>query len=295
MPEIGIVRSTGDAVETLVRIGTVNRARACAWNQVDCNVHPNERGTRRTAAKELNERRAVRAVLIKLIIDSARTTRRTPNSAFSGIPLTEGAERTANLARDFIRQARTILEGQAANMVMLRGFSRYPNVPSLPSLYKLHPAAIALYPMYRGLARLVGMDVLAAGGSLDDEVETLRTNWGTYDFFYVHIKDADRTGEDGDFPAKVRAIEEVDQRLPAILDLRPEVLVVTGDHSTPAMLKGHSWHPVPFLLNSPSCVPDGLTQFSERTCRLGSLGRFPAVDAMGLALAYAQKLSKYGA
>ena len=121
--------------------------------------------------------------------------------------LTQGAERTANLARDFIRQARTILEGQPANMVMLRGFSRYPSIPSLPSLYKLHPAAIALYPMYRGLARLVGMDVLAAGGSLDDEVETLRANWGSHDFFYFHVKDLDRTGEDGDFQGHELAVE----------------------------------------------------------------------------------------
>lgn len=210
-------------------------------------------------------------------------------------PLTQEAQRTAQLAREFIRQARAILEGRAANMVMLRGFSKYPSIPSLPDLYKLRPAAIAIYPMYRGLARLVGMEVLPAGSSLAEQVQALRANWEAFDFFYLHVKDPDRAGEDGDFTGKVRAIEEVDRHLPAIQDLGPQVLVVTGDHSTPAALKGHSWHPVPFLLNSPWCVPDGLTEFSERACRLGSLGRFPAVEVMGLALAYAQKLNKYGA
>lgn len=209
-------------------------------------------------------------------------------------PLNAEAERTAHLAGEFIRQSRAILEGQPANMVLLRGFSKYPSIPSLPELYKLRPAAIAVYPMYRGLARLVGMDVLAGGNSLEDQLRTLRSHWDKYTFFYLHVKDPDRTGEDGDFPGKVRAIEEVDRHLPAILDLGPQVLVVTGDHSTPAVLKGHSWHPVPFLLNSPWCVPDGLP-FSERACGQGSLGRFPAVDVMGLAMAHALKLNKYGA
>lgn len=205
------------------------------------------------------------------------------------------AQRTALLARDFIRQASDTLAGRAANMVMLRGFSTYPSIPSLSQLYKLRPAAIAVYPMYRGLARLVGMDILPAGGSLKDQIRTLRANWGKYDFFYLHVKDLDRTGEDGDFHGKVGAIEEVDRYLPSLDELGPDVLVVTGDHATPAVLKGHSWHPVPFLLRSPWCVPDGVTSFSEQTCRLGSLGRFPAVEVMGLALAYAQKLIKYGA
>lgn len=210
-------------------------------------------------------------------------------------PLTPEARRTADLARGFIRQARHILDGHVANMVLLRGFSKYPSLPSLRDLYKLRPAAIAIYPMYRGLAKLVGMDVLPAGGALEDQVQTLRANWEAYDFFYLHVKDPDRMGEDGDFPGKVRAIEHVDGYLPAIQELGPQVLVVTGDHSTPAVIKAHSWHPVPFLLYSPWCVPDGLAEFSERFCRLGSLGRFPAVEAMGLALAYAQKLNKYGA
>lgn len=210
-------------------------------------------------------------------------------------PLKAEGERTAHLAREFIRQARAILEGQTANMVMLRGFSKYPSIPSLPELYKLRPAAIAVYPMYRGLARLVGMDVLGAATGLEDQVRTLRSSWDAHTFFYLHVKDLDRTGEDGDFQGKVQAVEEVDRHLRSILDLGPDVLVVTGDHSTPAVLKGHSWHPVPFLLTSPWCVPDGLPAFSERTCSRGSLGRFPAVDAMGLAMAHALKLSKYGA
>lgn len=205
------------------------------------------------------------------------------------------AQPTADLASEFIRQAREILAGQAANMVMLRGFSRYPQIPSLNQLYRLHPAAVAIYPMYRGLARLVGMDVLPAGSSIDDELQTLHDTWNDHDFFYVHYKDTDRTGEDGNFVAKVEAIEQMDKYIPALLDLQPDVLVVTGDHSTPAVLKAHSWHPVPFLMYSQLCVPDRLTEFSERSCRLGGLGRFPAVDAMGLALAYAMKLNKYGA
>lgn len=209
--------------------------------------------------------------------------------------LAPDGQRTANLARDFIRQAREILKGRQANMVMLRGFSRYPKIPSLSELYKLKPAAIAIYPMYRGLARLVGMQVLDAGSSLEDEVKCLRDNWTSYDFFYFHIKDLDRTGEDGNFAAKVKAVEEIDRHLPAILDLKPDVLVVTGDHSTPAVLKAHSWHPVPFMLYSQWCVPLRHEAFSEWNCRLGGLGRMPAVDAMGLALGYALKLNKYGA
>ncbi|MDO8689843.1 MAG: 2,3-bisphosphoglycerate-independent phosphoglycerate mutase [Dehalococcoidia bacterium] len=211
------------------------------------------------------------------------------------LPLSPQASRTAGLASEFIRQAREILAGHEANMVMLRGFSCYPSLPSLEQLYKLRPAAIAVYPMYRGLARLVGMEVLATGSTLEEELETARAAWSTHDFFYIHVKDTDRTGEDGDFNGKVQAIEQVDRCLPALLDLKPEVLVVTGDHSTPAVMKAHSWHPVPFLMYSPLCVPDGLAEFSERSCRLGGLGRFPAVDAMGLALAYATKLNKYGA
>ncbi|MDP2662411.1 MAG: phosphoglycerate mutase, partial [Dehalococcoidia bacterium] len=128
-----------------------------------------------------------------------------------------------------------------------------------------------------------------------DELQTVRSAWDTHDFFFIHVKDTDRTGEDGDFDGKVQAIEQVDHYLPALLDLKPDVLVVTGDHSTPAVLRAHSWHPSPFLMYSPLCVPDRLEEFSERSCRLGGLGRFPAVDAMGLALAYATKLNKYGA
>ncbi len=215
--------------------------------------------------------------------------------ALEPIPLKPEAQRTAQLAAEFIQKSREILSGHAANMVMLRGFSKYPNIPSLKELYRLRPAAIAIYPMYRGLAKLVGMEILSAGSSFAEELETLRTNWTSHDFFYVHFKDTDRTGEDGDFAGKVQAIELVDRHLPALLDLKPDVLVITGDHSTPAVIKAHSWHPVPFLMYSPWCVPDGLNEFSERSCRQGGLGRFPAVDAMGLALAYAMKLNKFGA
>lgn len=211
------------------------------------------------------------------------------------VPLSPEAERTARLAAEFIRQARQVLSGRPANMVMLRGFSKYPNIPSLQQLYKLRPASVAIYPMYRGLARLVGMEVLPAGSNFEEQLQVLRDQWSTYDFFYVHYKETDRTGEDGDFAGKVQAIEKLDRLLPALLDLNPDVLVITGDHSTPAVLKAHSWHPVPFLMYSPWCVPDGVEQFDERTCRLGGLGRFPAVDALGIALGYAMKLNKFGA
>ncbi|MBI2305494.1 MAG: 2,3-bisphosphoglycerate-independent phosphoglycerate mutase [Chloroflexi bacterium] len=212
------------------------------------------------------------------------------------VALAPQAERGAIVANSFIAQAKeTLADSSPANMVMLRGFSRLPHLPSLGELYGLRAGAIATYPMYRGLAKLVGMTVLATGATLANELATLEEQYPLYDFFYLHVKKTDTTGEDGDFLGKVGAIEEVDGLLPRLLNLKPEVLVVTGDHSTPALLKGHSWHPVPFLLSSPWCRPDGIPQFSERACARGSLGRFSALQAMPLALANALKLTKYGA
>jgi 2,3-bisphosphoglycerate-independent phosphoglycerate mutase len=211
-------------------------------------------------------------------------------------PLSPAAQPTAALAEEFIHQARALLDNHhPANMIMLRGFSQYPKLPLMGEVYGLRAAAIARYPMYRGLAKLVGMEVLAAGNSLEEQIRTLSTHYSSFDFFYLHVKDTDRAGEDGDFQAKVQAIEEVDRHLPQLLALEPEVLVVTGDHSTPAALASHSWHPVPFLLHSRWCRPDGRSEFSERACRLGGLGRFPAAEIMALALANARKLTKYGA
>jgi len=139
------------------------------------------------------------------------------------------------------------------------------------------------------------MEVLDAGDSIEEEFATLKDNFERYDFFYIHIKKPDRYGEDGDFHGKVRSIEEVDQWLPSLLELNPYVLVVTGDHSTPSLLKAHSWHPNPFMLCSPYCRPDGVERFTERECRRGGLGRFPAVEVLPLMLANGLKLEKYGA
>jgi 2,3-bisphosphoglycerate-independent phosphoglycerate mutase len=206
------------------------------------------------------------------------------------------AERTAALINQWIAQAREILKDERpANGLTLRGFAKDPGLPKFPEVYKLRAAAIAIYPMYRGVAKLIGMDVLDPGQTLADEVARVREAWERYDFFFVHIKPTDSRGEDGDFAAKVRVIEEVDALIPDLLALGPTVLIVTGDHATPAKLRSHSWHPVPTLLWSPNARPDGAPSFGERTCRTGGLGIFPATDLMPLALGHALRLARYGA
>jgi len=206
------------------------------------------------------------------------------------------ADRMAGVANEFIARAKkTLAEQYPANAVLLRGFSQRPELPAMGELYKLKPAAIAVYPMYRGLARLVGMEILETGNSLEDEFLTLRQNYGGYAFFFLHVKWSDSAGEDGDFERKVKVIEEFDSALPGVMELGPEVMVVTGDHSTPAVLRGHSWHPVPVLLCSRWCRPDGASQFSESACLGGGLGHFPATQIMPLAMAHALKLAKFGA
>jgi len=206
------------------------------------------------------------------------------------------AEYMAQIANEFLNRARGILsQHHPANMVLLRGFSQRPHWPAMPEVYKLKPAAIASYPMYRGLARLVGMDILTTGSSIDNEIATLVKNYRDYDFFFIHVKGADAAGEDGDYERKVKVIEEVDRALPALLNLKPEVIVVTGDHSTPATLKAHSWHPVPVLLYSKVCRSDKAMEFSESACLTGGLGHIPATALMPLAMANALKLTKYGA
>jgi 2,3-bisphosphoglycerate-independent phosphoglycerate mutase len=206
------------------------------------------------------------------------------------------AEKVARLANDFIARARTLLADQhPANMVLLRGFSQHPNLPTMKEVYKLNAAAIASYPMYRGLASLVGMDILDTGPAIADEFDTLAQHYEHYDFFFIHVKKTDSTGEDGDFDAKVRVLEQVDELLPRVLDLEPQVLVVSGDHSTPALMEAHSWHPVPTVLCSEWCRPDGVREFSESACTSGGLGRLPAAQIMALAMANALKLAKFGA
>jgi len=210
--------------------------------------------------------------------------------------LSPQAQRTAEIANEFVSQARSLLQGETpANMVLLRGFSRRPDIPSIPEIYKLKPAAIATYPMYRGLARVVGMQMLPSGESMTEQLNSLHRYYADYDFFFIHFKNTDARGEDGNFRAKVQAIEELDDALPSLLSLDPEVLIITGDHSTPATLAMHSWHPVPFMLRSRWCRPDNVTEFSEKACLAGGMGRFPATEIMPLAMANALKLDKFGA
>jgi 2,3-bisphosphoglycerate-independent phosphoglycerate mutase len=180
-------------------------------------------------------------------------------------------------------------------MLLLRGLDKRPALPTMQEVFGLRAAAIAVYPMYRGLAKLVGMNALPSGTKLADEFDTLERAWPDYDFFYLHFKYTDSRGEDGDFASKVRMIEEFDTYVPRVLALRPDVVVVTGDHSTPAVLKSHSWHPVPTLLYSRYCRSDDVERFSERACVHGGLGVLPATDLMPLALANAMRLTKFGA
>ena len=211
-------------------------------------------------------------------------------------PLQPGAKKTAEIINEFIRKATEVLkEHYPANTVLLRGFAKHPGLPTMNELFKLTPAAIATYPMYNGLAKLVGMEILKTGESIKEEFETLKENFEKYDFFYLHIKKTDSYGEDGKFEEKVKIIEEVDKFIPKVLNLKPEVLVVTGDHSTPAILKGHSWHPNPFILFSPYVRVDEVDKFSEKACAQGGLGRFLAVDVLPLMMANALKLKKFGA
>ena len=206
------------------------------------------------------------------------------------------SEKTAKVANQFVAEATRVLQDDApTNGVTLRGFARYPHIATMQEVYGLRSAALAVYPMYKGLARLVGMDVLDAGSSLNDQVETLRRVWNDYDFFFLHFKYSDSTGEDGNFPAKVQMIERLDGAVPPVLSLRPDVFIVTGDHSTPSKLRSHSWHPVPTVLWAATCRTDAVTEFGESACLRGGLGQFPAKHLMLLAMAHALRLGKYGA
>ncbi|MBN1316188.1 MAG: 2,3-bisphosphoglycerate-independent phosphoglycerate mutase [Anaerolineales bacterium] len=209
------------------------------------------------------------------------------------------AERTAKLVQEWVDQASEILKDHhPANGFTLRGFSCDPNLPKFDDVYKLKAACMAVYPMYKGVSQLVGMDVLEsdAHDTTADEFDRVARVWDSYDFFFVHIKYTDSRGEDGDFDAKVKVIEQVDEALPRLLALNPDVLIITGDHSTPARMRSHSWHPVPTLLWAPATHrPDSVREFGETACLNGSLGIFPTVELMPLALAHAGRLAKYGA
>ena len=167
-------------------------------------------------------------------------------------------------------------------------------MPAFGEITRLRPAAIAAYPMYRGLASLIGMAVLPTGSTFDDEIATLKRYSKDFNFFFLHYKATDTAGEDGDFDAKVRALEYFDDKLPEILDVNATVTIIAGDNSTPALLAGHSWHPVPFLLNSQWTTERHSEHFSEESCAAGSIGRISATSIMPLALAHSGKLNKFG-
>lgn len=222
---------------------------------------------------------------------------------FTGVPALplKGAdpasEKTAAILRQWWAQANIVLKGhEPANSCLLRGISRDPGMPRFPEVFGLRSAAVAVYPMYKGVARLVGMDVIEHTAETPaEEFEVVRRHWDEYDFFFVHIKKTDSYGEDGNFNAKVHVIETVDEALPALLDLKPDVLIITGDHSTPARLLRHSWHPVPVLLAADTVRFGRPVKFGETNCATGTLGPIRHVDLMPLALAHAMRLSKYGA
>jgi 2,3-bisphosphoglycerate-independent phosphoglycerate mutase len=206
------------------------------------------------------------------------------------------SQKTAEVAKEFLRQAKVILKDQPkANFHTMRGFASKPDMPSYEEVYGLRAAAIAVYPMYKGLARLVGMDVVGDAQSLEEQMSVLKDNWSKYDFFFIHFKYTDSTGEDGNFNEKVKRTEQVDACLPMIEALKPTVLIVTGDHSTPSFLQSHSWHPVPTLLVSDCCRPDPHTAFNESTCITGGLGHFESKYMMLLALSNAGRMGKFGA
>ena len=205
------------------------------------------------------------------------------------------AEKTAGLVNRFVEEAARLLsEEERANMLLLRGFAQLPSLPAMGDVYRLNPAAIAAYPMYRGLATVAGMKIIRTGRTFADEVETLRDNFDGHDFFFIHYKPADAAGEDGDFDAKVQRLEELDPLIPAIRELEPDVFMVAGDHATPAITAGHSWHPVPFMLNSSLTRGEGIESFDERACRLGAIGSIPATNVMLLGMSHAGKMTKFG-
>ena len=211
------------------------------------------------------------------------------------------AEETAELVNRWLEKAREVLAQDAkendhpANSCNLRGLAMEPGLPKMSDIYKLRCACIATYPMYKGVAKLAGMDVLSTGSTIEEEVATLKENWEEYDYFFFHVKKIDSRGEDGDFDAKAAVIEHFDEVVPDLLSLEPDVVIVTGDHSTPALWKNHSWHELPVLLWSRYVRPDDAKTFGERPCMRGGLGHIQHVDLMPLAMAHAGRLEKYGA
>ncbi len=208
---------------------------------------------------------------------------------------TEG-DRSAGLVREWIAKAREILGGrERGNGVLLRGWSQRPDMPPFPELWKLRAAAVTVYPMYRGVAKLCGMDSIEGAHTIEEQFDLVAKHWDDYDFFFVHYKYTDSAGEDGDFGRKVEAVNQFDAAIPQLLALKPNVLVVTGDHSTPSVMAAHSWHPVPLLLWGDYVRSDHGYHFNDPACATGELGTFPAKEVMPIAFAHAGRLAKYGA
>lgn len=208
----------------------------------------------------------------------------------------EAAGRTAGRIAPAVMALQAELQDEErANTFLLRGFSKLPVLPGVGELYRLRAAALAGYPLYRGVAKVCGMEIVDCGGNFGQVLDRLEERWDDFDYFFLHVKGTDMAGEDGDLAAKVGAIESVDALLPRLLDLGPDVLAITGDHSTPAPMKAHSWHPVPLLLRSESCFVDECSRFTEAEAIRGAIGAIPSSDLMGLLLANAGKLAKFGA
>ncbi len=207
------------------------------------------------------------------------------------------AEKVAEIVNKFVERAAQVLKDEPkANYILLRGFSQKPDIPTMEERFGVKPCCIVVYPMYKGLASLVGMDIIEFNGNtVQDEIETLKRVWNEYDFFFVHIKKTDSYGEDGNYEGKISVIEDFDKHLPQFLELKPDVLAITGDHSTPSIIKGHSWHPVPLLIHSPYVLGGTSERFTERECLKGELGIIPAQKIMQLLLANAGRLKKFGA
>ncbi|MGL6196421.1 MAG: 2,3-bisphosphoglycerate-independent phosphoglycerate mutase [Thermoguttaceae bacterium] len=212
------------------------------------------------------------------------------------VALDEASKKTAQIAKEFHTQAAKILASQPkANSHTMRGFANKPSLPHFPELFGMKSAAIAVYPMYKGLASLVGMEIVGKPHTLSEEIDVLKNAWNDYDFFFVHFKYTDSRGEDGDYDAKVKMIEEFDSVIPRIMELKPACLVVTGDHSTPAKMASHSFHPVPTLIVSDLARTDACQTFGETAANCGGLGHFEAMYLMPLAMAHANRLGKFGA
>ena len=211
-------------------------------------------------------------------------------------PFNSEAQVTANFIKEFVLKATELLGSadSSANGILLRGFSSLPTLPDFGNQYALNAAAIAAYPMYRGLAGLIGMDILESGQTFESEIDVLEDNFHQgYDFFFLHYKPADSAGEDGDFLAKVSQLENFNRDIQRVIDLNPDVLVICGDHSTPSFTASHSWHPVPFMINSQ--YSEGTSAvFTEKACRTGAIGTIQAEQLMFQVLAHASKLKKFG-